>query len=289
MKTYKLLGLAILGTLAMGAGFQDQIVLRRELKEGAKDVYAYTMKSKQVVNNDAMGMGEQEISIDGAMNIAFNFGALDAEKKKADVEIVVTDIKMDLGGAAAGAAGMMGDIPKEFKMKGKMDHLGNVSDVKATGLSAQMQMMMGGAGTLASTGIIFPEKGLSIGDKWDMMLPKNPMFGKDQKSIPATLVGEKTVDGVACYEIAFDGKIPMDVDISQLAEQGGGAEAGMAGMKMQMTGTMNMKGTTLVEKANGRVLNSDSTIKTVGKLELTDMNFSMDMRGDVVVSMKLKK
>ena len=289
MKHYKIFGFALLGLQAIGAGYQDDILLRRELKEGSKDTYAYVMKSKQVVNNEAMGMGEQEISIDGTMNISYKIGAPDADKKKSEIEIMVTDIKMDLGGAAAQASGMMGDLPKEIKMKGKIDNLGSVSDVKANGMSAQMQMMMGGASSMASSGVIFPEKALKIGDSWDMVLPKNPMMGKESKTVPAKLVGEKTIDGIACYEISYEGKVPLNVDLSQLAEEGGGAEAGMANMKMTMSGTMDLKGVTLVEKTTGRMISSEATVKTDGKLELPEMNMTMGMKGDVSTTMKLKK
>lgn len=271
-----------LALVSIASASQEGVLLRRALKEGAKDVYLMTMKSKNAISGGPMG--DMDFSVDGTMKMTYLFGKVDAEKKLADITLTVSDINMKLGGGSAPMAeGMMGQMPKEIKVEGKMDEFGNIKESKMSGQSMQMQMMTSGG--FSGTGIIFPEKAVKVGDSWDMKLPKNPMFGNKEQTIPAKIVGEKDIDGVACYELSYDGSIPVDMDLSKIAEESGAP----GGMEMTMKGTAKIKGTAQVDKVTGRLVMSDTTMNSKMKLDISAAGMTLDMNGDVQTVIKLQK
>lgn len=270
-------GLMALGLFAVATATQSGVTLRRTLVEGQKDVYISTYKVGQKMNMEAMGMGEQDMTVDGSMRMTYTIGKVDGDK--ADLTIEVSDLKMEFGGAMAAAASMMGELPTSYTVKGKVDRLNRFSEFKVEGLNSSQAMMTGADQQAAMMNVIsFPEGPVSVGDSWKMPLPKIPMFGNRDVALDASLVSVKTVNGKEVAEIRYSGTIPMEMQMS--AEEAGG-------MQMTMKATMQVEGTVLVEIASGRILSAEGKGDGDAKMEMVDMGASFQVKSTVSSTMKL--
>ncbi len=281
------LPLAAFMALSLVALAQDGVLLRRELKSGSTDKYTMTLATKQTISSPA---GDQELSVDGALKMAFNTSNVSEKKDSADLAIVVSDMELKFGGVAEMAQGMMGEMPKTYTVKGRVDNRNQFTNAKVEGLSMQQQMMAGGVQSMANlSGVVFPEKPVKIGDSWDVQMPKNEVMGTDAATLKATLVGEKTIDGIAAWEITFGGKLPVNMDLSKMTGAGDPTGGSIPEMKMVMKGTNTIKATLYVEKTTGRTLSMDGSMDSDQTVDLTDMGMTVTTKGTTKTALKLAK
>ena len=265
MKTAALV--AVLGVVGFALA-QEMVTLRRVVKEGDKETYQITSNIKQIISNDMMG--EQEVTITSSQKMALDYGK--TTDGKTDVNVKITDIKMEMGGPMAAMAGdMASQMPKELTGTAKLDEFNNMTDYKMgsgmTGMGAQMMQMMSGGTQGMLTGITFPKDPIAVGGTWDIKVPENKAAGMGAATMKATLVGAEKVGARDAWKITYSGALPMK--------------------KPLITGTLDTSGTLLVEKGTGKLLQMDVKIGGKQKMEMTDMGMTMDMRGDTTMSVKL--
>ncbi len=283
-------GLAIVAASAAVIALQGQgVLLRRELKENAKDVYKVEIKGTQ--NFTVPGMGEQQMGMTGSMTYAVKTGKVDAQKGEAEAEMVTSDLKFELEGPMAGMAPGMDSLPKEIVVKGKLDSRNRLVPLESAGIDPQMLMMMGSTMGGVGQGVEFPEAAVKIGDSWEVVLPKSPFLGNKEHKLSARLVGEKSESGAPVYEIVMEGKIPLDIDLDELMKSmpNSPASAATMGMKVLIKGSMDMKVVGLYEKSSGRALKIESTMGGAQTVELPDMGMSLPVSGQSRVLMTLQR
>lgn len=288
LKAVRMAGLLALATMAMAATTQDTVTLRRVLKEGQTDVYTQSMVMTQSVDASAMGGGSQDMEFTQTSTMSYKVGKLDEDGKKAALTIEVDDIKIE----AEGMAQMMmtDQMPKEYTIKGKIDAMNFLSDLKVEGMPAMMQMFSGGARGMASTlnYIVFPEQAIKVGDSWDMKLPKNPMFGDKEPVFKATLKEMKDVKGANAAVITVKGDLPMNMNIGEMMKDA--PDAGPMGqMNMVMTGTMKSSTTVTIDVATGRMLLIENTTDSDMELEMVDMGAKLPISGVMKLKLALKE
>lgn len=279
MKPTRLLALLAISSVAIAAVPQD-IQLKRELKEGATDSYLVTSKTKQVM--DIPQMGEQEMSINTTVKLAYKFGKV--TDGKADLQVVMTDVKVTAEGMMAEMMDQVaGQLPKEVKSTGKIDALGQVSELKAESTGMAEMMVLGSQQmSNALMMITFPDKAIKIGDTWKMPVPDSKIAGIKGASLDAKLVGQKDLAGTLCYEISSEGTVPMKLNISDIAGDAGVPEG------MVMSGNIVMKGTSFVEFASGRLVEFNGTIKSTNSMDMAGQG-TMNISGNTTISAKLQK
>ncbi|HRI43112.1 MAG TPA: hypothetical protein PLL78_02740 [Fimbriimonadaceae bacterium] len=279
MKPTRLLALLAISSVAIAAVPQD-IQLKRELKEGATDSYLVTSKTKQVM--DIPQMGEQEMSINTTVKLAYKFGKV--TDGKADLQVVMTDVKVTAEGMMAEMMDQVaGQLPKEVKSTGKIDALGQVSELKAESTGMAEMMVLGSQQmSNALMMITFPDKAIKIGDTWKMPVPDSKIAGIKGASLDAKLVGQKDLAGTLCYEISSEGTVPMKLNISDIAGDAGVPEG------MVMSGNIVMKGTSFVEVASGRLVEFNGTIKSTNSMDMAGQG-TMNISGNTTISAKLQK
>lgn len=279
MKLVTISALLSIGVLALASSTTDGVTLKKVLKEGEKDAYTQTTNLKFTMDMEAMGMGTQDMTIDMTNSATYSIGKVDAGK--AALEILISDFDMKFGGGIGAQAGqMMGDLPKSYTIKGMVNERNMFSDVKLEGLSKQAQMMMGGESVAAMMNFVaFPEGEVKVGDSWEVTLPKLQAFGDKIVAVKYVYTGDKDQDGKACAEVSMDVTLPSNMVMS-------GEETG--GMQMKITGNTVVKGTILVEKSSGRVLEAKQTGVIDQKMEMVDMGATLPMKGTMSNTVKLK-
>jgi hypothetical protein len=266
---------------AMVYSVQDGVLLRRQLAPDSVEIYKTTIETRQRV--DLPGMGEQEITINGSMTQMLKFGKIDAETKQAEVEVTSKEIKMEMGGLAAMASGMMGEMPSEMTFSARIDERNRFHGVKYDRQAAQALRAAGMTPESAMQFIEFPEAAVKVGDSWDVTLPANPMYGGKEVKVKARVEAEREHEGMQVYMLRMTGKFPMSMDASQMA-----GDAGM-GMKMMVTGTVDMNSMALVDKRNGRTVLMESVMKTDTKTNIEEMGMSFNSVGETKMRMALQK
>lgn len=279
MKPTRLLALLAISSVAFAAVPQD-IQLKRELKEGATDSYLVTSKTKQVM--DIPQMGEQEMSINTTVKVAYKFGKV--ADGKADLQVVMTDVKVTAEGMMAEMMDQVaGQLPKEVKSTGKIDSLGQVTELKAESTGMAEMMVLGSQQmSNALMMITFPDKAIKIGDSWKMPVPDSKIAGIKGASLDAKLVGQKDLGGTMCYEITTEGTVPMKLNLSDIAGDAGVPEG------MVMSGNIVMKGTSYVEVASGRLIEFSGTIKSTNSMDMAGQG-TMNISGNTTISARLQK
>lgn len=280
---------AAAAVLCLATPTMQGVVLRRTLAPGTKDVYSVVANVKQTIGLGAVGMGDQEMTMKSTSTLSLLTTKVDAGKGTADVEIVTTDMKVEMGGMAD----MMGDptanLPKEVRIKGVMNPLNKfTTEPVKPGPDAMMMTMVASAGT-ATQFFELPVDPIEIGDSWDVLVPKNPTTGGQETKLKATLKGERKEKGVDVWVITLEGTIAMDLNMDEMMkanpEMAGGAP--ISGMKV--TGNLVVKAEALLEKAGCRTVSVTSEVKTKAKTEIPDMGMTMDMDGVTTSTMVLRR
>lgn len=269
------LALALAVTVVWAA--QDGVLLRRDLSQDVTDVYTLQVKTTQTITGDQLP-GPQDMTIDGSMKLSIKTSKLADGKEKADMNVSVTDMKWDFGGAAAAATGMT-DMPNQFQVKALVDARNRVSDVKFEGLSGPMQQMMQSFQQLqALPAIEFPENPVKVGDTWTATIPKSPMTGNKDVTLNVKLVGETTVGDAPAWDLRVEGDVPMDYKPTM-------GEA--AQFEMHLKGTSKINTSAKVAKSSGRLLWLESKSVTDGTMEILDFGMTLNLKSSSTSTMKL--
>ncbi|KAA0228606.1 hypothetical protein FCG40_03510 [Fimbriimonadia bacterium ATM] len=285
---HRVLGVSIL----LAAGFAlatqsgDQFTLRRKLEAGAEDVYKFEFKSSQTIAG-MMGGGDTPFDMSGSMLMTVKQLQLIEEGAKADLKVKMSDFKFDFGQFQDMAQGQMAQMPEKLEFACKLDGRNRISSVDMPTGSAQMQMMMNQMNTFSTMFIEFPEAPVKVGDSWEVTFPKNPMTGDKEVKLKAVLSGTKEHEGKTVLIVKMTGAIPINMDIGKMLESDPNMGAAMGGMRMLMTGTMEMNAEALIEKETGRTLSMDTLMQATQKMEIPDMGMAIDMVGNTAMKMLL--
>ena len=265
--------LSLLGFAALAVAGGDPVTLRLSLDKPFTQNYLVETKMVQQIDLSAAGQGEQEMVMNTSMLYKYDV-AKAAEDGKADMKTTVSDIKVEMEGGQ-GAPGM--DMPKEIVMKGKVDNLGKMYEMKVEGqVNPQIEAMMGSA-TNGTNTLVFPDKPVNVGDTWKFKMPATK-YTKESE-LTATFVETKNENGVV-HKIKVTGPVISDTKM-------GGEETG--GQQMTIKGTTNMEMTYEVDGATGwtKALNgkmtSDSTI------DIESVGITLKMKGAGTVKMTVPK
>lgn len=276
----KTLFILALATVALAA--QDPVSLKRDLKPG-KDAYTVKTVVKQVVQLPN-GMGEQEMTINTSMDQSIEIKSVGADGY-AEIETVASNVKTEMDGPMAG---MMGQAPPtgDIKTTYKQDAFGRVKDMKVEGAPGGMGAMMDPSSMAQMNSLFVPEKPVAVGEEWKVELPKSPVFGNTQQTLTAKFLGEREWEGQRVWVVSTSGPIQMEMDLSQMMS---GPDNPMAGMKMLMKGTIDMKSEVFLEKGTGRTLYTVADATNKMKMEMPDMGMTIDINGTTKSTTTIKK
>lgn len=274
--------------LCVAAATLQGVVLRRAHTSGAKDVYVLESTMDQIVSLDSVGMGEQQMTMKSTSTLSLITGKVDQNTGAADVEMVTSDFKVDLGDLGGLAGDPAANLPKEIRIAGVFDPRNRFTASPAKpGPDAMMMNLVSSAGT-STQFFELPEGPVKIGDSWEVVVPKNPATGGQEAKLKATLVAERAEQGTDVWVVALEGTIPVDLDMTEMLkanpEMAGG---GMPAMKV--VGSLDVKAEALLEKAGCRTVSVTSEIKSKATTEMVDMGMTMDMKGTTKSKMVLKR
>jgi hypothetical protein len=265
--------LAALSVVAF-AFAQDEFVVRRELKEGAKDAYKVTTKVSQTMtpsdpNQAAMVGGEMKFDMSMSLDMRVSLLKLAEDKKSADVEMAFENIVYDFG-AMAGMVPQE-NLPKSIKATGKMDDRSRLLDFKMPDLPAALA---GSRGMMGPMMVELPEKAIKVGDTWDMPLPTAEMLGAKDGKMVAKLVALEEYEKIPALVVDLSASIPIDADLSQMA-----AASGAPPMKVLAKGKFDMKGRAIVDRATGKTLKMDLNFDTTSHVIMPEVGVEFDSVG----------
>ena len=256
-----------------GSAWQDEFLIRRELKEGSKDSYKVTTKVSQTMvpsdpNQAAMMGGDRKFGISMQMDMSTNTQKLAEDKKSADFEMSFENIVYDFGEMS----GMISadTLPRAMKATGKMDDRSRLLEMKMP----EMPGTFGGSSMAGPLMIELPEKAIKVGDSWDMPLPTAKALGAGDGKITAKLIGLEDFEKIPVYSIELSSSLPIDADLGEMA-----AASGAPAMKILAKGKFNMKGTALVERATGKTLKMQVEFDTVSHVKMPDVGIEFDSTG----------
>ncbi len=286
---------ASLALITVALAVQDAPI-RRELKAGATETYKIENEIKQFV--EIPSMGEQDMVIQTIATVALKTLAVNAEKGTADVEALTKYEKLSMEGSIAA---MMGDstggkLPDPKTEKGTLDSRNRFSipkDPKAKPQTPAAGPGMGipGMGAMSSAMLLnliaLPEKNWKVGDTQQIDLPgaaSMATMGVKDLKMTLKITGEKVVDGQAVWVLSYSGDMKLDVDPSKTPN----APTSPMG-QMKMTGTAQITGEGLVDKATGKTVSNLMQIANKGTMFIEQAGMEIPMRGTVVMKLSLVK
>ncbi|GIV03092.1 MAG: hypothetical protein KatS3mg015_1922 [Fimbriimonadales bacterium] len=276
-------GLALALTLAAS---QDAIVLKRELKAGAKEAYTMSAKSNMVMDMGQAGMGTMPFDFSYQARMEINFDRISTDGKEANITITMKDLKFDMGQMGQMMGGQQPDTPEEVTMKGTLDTRNRIRGVQMPNAPGPA-MMFSQMTQNFPLFIEFPNDPVRVGDSWEVRIPANPMTGNKMTRLKATLIGEKSAGQGTAWAIKLTGTINVNADMGAMMRQMGGQGGGMPDMAMLMTGTMTVDGEALIEKETGRTIKFETTYKSDLTMDFPDMGMQMKQSGNTVMSVVL--
>ncbi len=273
---------------------QDGITIRRELKEGVTDKYKIESEVKQYI--EIPSMGEQDLVISQVATVVLKTISVNAEKGIADIEATTKVEKSETTGSISS---MMGEtatkLPDAKTEKGTLDSRNRLviaSDAKATPSNGGAMAMglpgMGAAGAQSLLSLVeLPEKPMKVGETTEVAIPNSGgMASAGIKDLKMTMkfVGEKVVDGQTLLVFSVSGVMKMDVDPSKTP---GAPQSPMGAMKM--SGTANISGEGLVDKATGKTISNTMTVKNNLTVLAEQIGMELPVKGTVVTKISLVK
>lgn len=267
--------LSLIGFAALAVAGGDPITLKLSLDKPFTQNYLVESKMVQQIDLSAAGQGEQEMVMNTSMLYKYDVEKA-GEDGKAGMKTTVSDIKVDMEGMPAGQAS---EMPKEIVMKGKIDSLGKMYEMKMEGqVNPQVEAMMGSA-TNGANSLIFPDKPVKVGDTWKYKIP-GTKYTKEAE-LTATLVETKT-DGGVIHKIKVTGAVPTETKI-------GADDANSAGQSMTIKGVSNMVMNYDVDGATGWTKSMSGNIQTESTIEIESVGMSIKMKGAGTVKMTVPK
>lgn len=276
MKSLALLALTL-------AAVQQPTLLRRTFTADTIDTYKI---EDRVDQTSTSALGQVPMTIVSSRTYALKTTTVDAAAGTARFEATTTVDKLDVTGPASGA---MGQKPKPFTQKGKIDLRGRMVFDPAASTDALATLMSGTQGTVAAgTFVELPERTVKVGDSWDVVVPKAPFLYDGDQHLTATLTGERTVDGAPAWVVAIKGTVKTDVDTSKLPS-GKGVETPMGTVTVHLKGQVDLAGEGLVDKATGKTLSMTTKGVTKTTIDLVETGISLETTGTIESTAKLQK
>lgn len=263
----------------------DPITLTRPLKVGDSEAYTVKMVNKQIISMPN-GMGDQDMDMVNEMLLEFKTTAVDEKSGTADVKFKTTVTKMEMSGPMGGNSA---PTTPAVEISAKVDRLNRLTyDMGAAMSKAGLAMTNGSTGGTSTMGLFIelPDHAVSVGDSWDVKIPKNMMMGDADQIMKAKLVAINPTPTGDVAVIHLSGTLKLQVDMSKFA--GEGAPAQMASMKMKLNGTMSLDGEGNLDVKTGRTLNMKSSIKSDITMNIEQLGQPLHMTGDMVVTSALK-
>ena len=269
IQTRKLFVVATLVAASMAMAAKDgTITLRKTLKQG---VESYHMESsgKQVVT--VPGGGDQEIGSTSASTYSYKIGAVDATGGSAPVEVTTKVTKFDMDGPMAEMMAAQKDkLLISTTTTGKLDARNRFTADTKNKINPLTVMAGNSSYSFIGPYLEFPEKAISIGDSWDVTIPKSPIMSNSDQKLTAKLVSEKDLDGKAVYVVALTGSLKMNINIGELMKANPVPEMEALGATdMTMSGSLDVDGEASIDKATGQTI--VMTLKITSKSE-TNIN-----------------
>lgn len=286
MKHTRVLSWMMVAAACLAVAGQDAHVLRRELKEGASEVYKVESKVDQTVQLSQLGMGDQKMLITSGMKLALNTGKVDKEKQTADLEMVSSDFTFDMQGMAGMEGAPTPEMPKEMKVLGTIDGQNRITGMKPVGAAAGMM----GASMNASTGtmfISFPDHAVKVGDSWEVKIPKNPAMGNADTVLKATLKGEAMDGSIPVWLVTMEGTLILDMDMAEMMKDNPQAQGALAMGNMKISGKIDLQAEAQMEKGNGRTRKMVVQMKGNQKMDIADMGMTLEMQTAGTTSLSL--
>lgn len=274
-------------TVAGAAQAEDTFKIRRTYKEGEVLTYNMATSTDTTVDISAFGQGEQKTTMEQSGKMSFKTTKVRADKNEADLEVKFFDLVSKIEG---GMPGMGETPPKEYSVFATMDNLNRVKDMRIEGLSGMMKMFNQSSVRQSLGGVTFPENEVKVGDSWDMTVPKDGVVFDTDQTIKVKFVAVKEIAGHKALEFSSKGPLNVNIDLAKIMEQGGGDNP-MAGMKMMVTGKMDIDTTVTIDAATGQVLIIDSKLSQDMTVEMVDMGVKLPMSGmttSIIKSVDLK-
>jgi hypothetical protein len=294
----KWIALVALGTVAIAT--QDATLIRRALKAGTTETYKIENEIKQIV--EIPSMGEQDMIMTTVATVSVKTNTVNAEKGTADIE---TTTKIEKAATDGSLAAMMGSqetkLPDPKTEKGTLDvrnRLVITKDPKAkapAGRSGNPMSMMG-MGMMATSAqsllslVELPEKPVKAGEEIAIALPgaaSTAAAGMKDLKLSMKFVEEKDIEGKRVWVVSYTGSFALDMDTSKLPKQPNQQANPMGDVKV--TGTGQITGDGLVDKASGQTLSNTMNVKNDLKVFLSQMGMEMPVRGTVVSKLTLVK
>ncbi len=168
-------------------------------------------------------------------------------------------------------------MPKEIKFQGNMDDRNRITGLKTVDAShAKMGALMNLIGGAWLQFCVLPEQAVKVGDAWDYVVPKQPVYGDKEFTLKAKFTGEKTVAGAQAWVMTLDGVLPMDMDLATLM----GNDAGESATEgARLTGPVEFHMEAAIEKATGRLLEAKATGKGKQSVDIPAMGAAVDING----------
>lgn len=277
---------AFVFSLAAAAAHQG-VLLRRELKEDATETYK--MQSDVKSTASVPGIGDQDLILNSTMTLTIKSGKLDSASGQVAVDAKIGDLTTKVDGSMAQfVEPMLSNIPKEFKMSGKLDGRNRVALDPAKSPDLMMTMVTGTSPSSSFAFVEFPEKSVNVGDTWKFAAPKNPLFGKEAQTLDAKLTGEKDLDGSKVWVISVTGKLKIDANIGELMKASGNQGGGLPDVDMVMKGTADVTGEALVDKTSGKTLSYTTSVAQKTSMDMGGQG-SVDSNGTIKTTMTLQK
>lgn len=260
--------------------------LKVDLKKGASVKYKVKLDQTNEMQLPTGNTFNRGSSL--TMSLLLTLGDVDETNKKAAFEAKMSDIVVNgpavPTGRRPGNENAITAFPKEMVQHGTITARHEIkTDTGQVEMSGMMRMMSATpTSVLPYLNLHFPDKGVKIGDTWEMPSSPGIELGAQESKMTARLQGEKKYRGADVWEVQIKGNVPLKQDLAALFQQdvqqqqdsqdrrGGGRNRQPPSGNMSGTTTLQVK--VLVDKKTGLVLYLDGTTKSV-------TTTTMQMRG----------
>jgi len=289
IQTRKLFVVATLVATSVAMAAKDgSIVLRKSLRQG---IESYHLETTQKQTISIPGAGDQDMNITSVSAYSYKIGTVDATAGLAPIDVTTKVEKFDADGPMADLmAGQKDKILVTTTSSGKLDARNRFTADPTKKLDPRAVLNGTATSSIFGPFIEFPEKGINIGDTWDVTIHKGPTTNKEDQKITAKLVGEKDLDGKAVYIVSLSGSFNTDINLGEILKANPNPDLEALGTpNMLLKGSTELSGELLVDKATGQTVLLTLKMTTKQQAELPDQNLSIPSTGTATIKLSLDK
>ena len=220
--------LVLVSTLVFAAG-EQRVLLRRKLirNDSVKYKMVSNIKSDFTLPDGSSGP-ESVVDITGDYTITtgdtIKGGKIPVEVKTSNMKMTSTQAESDMGSP-------------NLDMHGWVDERGTMSDIVVDSSDEQTKHMGALFGNIVNGISGFPEHGVQPGDTWTITMPMSALGMKDIQ-LDVKYEGERTQDGQTFWVLQADQDVPLEADLSSMAQASG--EPADSTPHMVLKGTMHV-------------------------------------------------